>query len=310
MLFDGKPRFHLAEPGAEGGSGGGGDHTPAPASGLPPLPSASSRERIYDASDAASASEKPSAEGEPAPKETPPAKDSASSKDGKEPAKEGAEGKVTPDPEKRIKDTQAAFHKTREELAAERKEKADLKAKLELAAKYVDFDKLAEHDKTQSETDLDQPLTKRDLKAKEDAEAKEKADRAATSEKESMDRFVEKFVTDNPHVKPYIDNGEAKGVYELAATRIWNDNPEISKTELMEKAAKEVADHFRKSDEAKRKEVARELTTRRESLDQGRTPPSGGQPGGGGDEGDETDSPSAEIARRHAIRSRAFRPTL
>jgi len=300
----------LAEPGSEGGSGGGGAPE-APVVGLPPLPSAASREKIYDASDAAPATDAPPAETDK--KETPPAKDSEKTDAGKGKEKADAEG-TKADPEKRIKDTQAAFHKTREDLAVERKEKAELKAKLDLVAKHVDLDKLTEYDKTQAEAELDQPLTKRDLKAKEDAEAKARAEAERTridaAEKEATDKFVEKFVTDNPHVKPHLDSGAAKGVWEVAATRIWNENPEISKQELLEKAAIEVADHFRKLDANTRKEVAKELTTRRESLDQGRTPASGGAPSGGSEEDDATDSPQAEFARRNAIRNRAFRPTL
>ena len=62
---------------------------------------------------------------------------------------------------------------------------------------------------------------------------------------------VKKFVAENPHLRPYFESGEAKGVYEKAALRIWDESPEISKVELMEKTGGIVADHFRKADEAK-----------------------------------------------------------
>ena len=301
----------LAEPGSEGGTGGGGPSA-APVSGLPPLPSASSRERIYDASDAKAAPETPPAgAGET---ETPPAKDSEKPPADKGKGKEADAEGTKADPEKRIKDTQAAYHKTREDLAAEKKAREESDRKLALAAKYVDFDKLAEHDKTQTEAELDTPVTKRELKVKEDAEAKAKADadrlRIDAAEKEATDAFVAKFVKDHPHVKVHLDSGAAKGVWEVEATRIWNESPDLSKAELMEKAALAVSDHFRKQDEANRKQIAKELTTRRESLDQGRTPLSGGQPGGGSEEEDVTDNPQAEFARRNAVRSRTLRPTL
>ena len=184
----------------------------------------------------------------------------------------------------------------------------------DLYEKYVDPVKIVEHDKAQSEAELDTPVTKRELKVKEDAEAKAKADadrlRIDAAEKEATDAFVAKFVKDHPHVKVHLDSGAAKGVWEVEATRIWNESPDLSKAELMEKAALAVSDHFRKQDEANRKQIAKELTTRRESLDQGRTPPSGGQPGGGSEEEDVTDNPQAEFARRNAVRSRTLRPTL
>ena len=70
-------------------------------------------------------------------------------------------------------------------------------------------------------------------------------------ENERLDAFVKKFVAENPHLRPYFESGEAKGVYEKAALRIWDENPEISKVELMEKTGGIVADHFRKAVEAK-----------------------------------------------------------
>lgn len=307
MEQDANLRFHQAEPGAEGGSGGGGSK-PAPESGLPPLPSASSREKIYDLADAAPAPDSPTDAGEPAKKEAPPAgkPDSAAPEGGKEAAKKGEEGKPV-DPEKRMKDTQAAYHKSREELASEKAKNEELSKKVALYEKYVDPEKLAEHDKAQEEAELDKPLTKRELRDKEEAEKKAKSQ---AEEAERIQKFTDQFVKDNPHVAPYLESGEAKGVYEKAAMKIWDENPSISQVDLMEAAGKVVAEHFRKTDEAKRAQVAQELTTRRESLSQGRTPPSGGQPGSGSDDADPGDDPGAEIARRHAIRSRVFRPTL
>lgn len=303
-----------AEPGSEGGGGGGGE---TPASGLPPLPSTSARERIYDNADASPNSgsdgvEAPTATPEATPK--PPADlqsagpDSAKAKDS---APAPAKGD-TPDPvsEKRVKDAQAAFTKGQQDLAAERKARKEAEAKIAKVSKYVDMEKLDEHDKTESEKELDQPVTKRDLEAlKAASPAPADTPSGSTLDPETRQKFLDDYYTKNAHVKSYADSGEAYGVFLKAAERLGPEIAGLSELDQLAKIGEAVSDHFRTVDSEREKKIAERLNTKRSNISAGGGLDSSGAPGTGEAE-DVGDDPAAEVAHRNAMRSRALRPTL
>jgi hypothetical protein len=297
----------LAEPGSDGGAGGGGE---PPDSGVPPLPSVSARERIYDHADASPNSGIEGAEAPPAPAADPakPPGTPDSAKAG-EAIPDPDKGKATPDPvaEKRVKDAQAALHIQTQENARLKKEKAESDAKLAKVGKYVDFDKLEDHDRTESEKELDQPVTKRDLEAlKPPAPAPESTDPLTAEERLS---FLSDFYEKNPHVKPFAENKMAYGVFLAEAERLAPETAGKSPLEQLQIVGASVSAFFRNFDATKEKEIAERLNTKRANISAGSLPGSGGAPGTGEAE-DEGDDPGAEIAHRNAIRNRALRPTL
>ena len=302
----------LAEPGSEGGSGGGGEPL---ATGIPPLPSASARERIYDHADAAPNSESSGEKAPTAPAAdpaTPPASpDSAKAGDAPAAPAKGAEG--TPDPvaEKRVKDAQAALTKANQALAEERKKVAEAQGKVTLYEKYVDPVKIVEHDKTEVEKELDQPLTKRDLASLKPASptAEQPPDTPSTLDAPTREKFLSDYYATNAHVLPYAQSGEAYGVFLKEAERLGPEISGLSELDQLSKIGDAVATHFRARDAAKEKEIADRLNKKRTDISAGGLPPSGGAPGTGEAE-DPGDDPSAEFAHRNAVRNRVLRPTI
>jgi len=303
--------FTLAEPGSEGGSGGGGD---LPVSGIPPLPSVSARERIYDNADAAPNSGTEGTEAPPAPPAepaTPPASpDSAKAGDAAAAPAKGKEGTPETVAEKRIRDAQAALHESTQKLAKLAKEKEASDAKLAKVGKYVDLDKLEEHDKTEVEKELDQPVTKRDLVAlKAPASPVPPAESSSTLDAPTKEKFLSDYYERNPHILPYAKDGQAYGVFLKEAERLGPEIAGLSELEQLTRIGDAVANHFRSADAEKERQIADRLNKKRSDISAGGLPPAGGAPGTGEAE-DAGDDPSVEISRRNAVRNRAFRPSL
>ena len=300
----------LAEPGSEGGSGGGG--TP-PESGLPPLPSTSARERIYEHADAAPNSGTDGAETPPAaPDATPKPPASPDSAKAKDSAPAPAKGEGTPDPvaEKRVKDAQAALTKANQTLADERKARAAAEAKVAKVSKYVDMEKLDVHDKEESDKELDQPVTKRDLEALKAAPPPPAdAPSGSTLDPDTRQKFLDDYYTKNAHVKSYADSGEAYGVFLKAAERLGPEIAGLSELDQLSKIGEAVSEHFRTKDAERERQIAERLNIKRSNISAGGGLDSSGAPGTGEAE-DIGDDPGAEIAHRNAMRSRALRPTL
>jgi hypothetical protein len=299
--------FSLAEPGTEGGSGGGGGTPSAPESGLPPLSAASAREKIYDSADSRDAGADAPAEGAQAkPDATPPAKDSAPA-DGK--PKDDGKGKADDAAEKRIKDTQRMAHEKAEEAAKEKKRADEAEAKLKKVGKYVDFDKLEEHDKTEEEKRLDQPLTRRDLKELQETQQPPAEPPTPSLSAEDSEKFLADYYDKNKHVVPYVESGEAYGVFLKTAEKMGPEIAGLSEVEQLTKIGEAVSEHFRQRDAGKEREIAERLNTKRTAISSGGVPPAGMQPRGEEPE-DPGDGAHAEFERRQANRARIFNPTL
>lgn len=305
-------RLTLADADAGGGSGGGGGMTPPEVeTGTPPLPGFGARASIY-----AKVDPKPDSTDTPegdTTDQTPPAQDQKKSDapvqdSAPKPEGEGTEG--TPQDQegkkgktdKRVADAQRMAHTKAEEARREREAREKAEAKLKLAEKYVDFEKLESFDKEQSAKDLDKPLTRRDLEEmKKPPQPDSKADQEA--EERAREKYLNDYYGKNPHVKPYVESGEAYGVFLKTAERL---GPEASLDEIGE----EVAEHFRKVDAERERKIQERLTKSRKHITQGDAPRSGGTPRGEDDEGPFVDDPKDEVSRRAAIRNRAFRPQL
>ena len=248
--------LRVEEPGAEGGGGGGGE-TP-PADEQRPV---SARERVME-------------KFEPPDSTTPPKVDDPPKKEEAPPAKPDSEPPKPPeDPlEKRFKDTQAAFHKTTEDLAREREARESLQKKIDLVSKYVDWDKLTEHEKQAELEKANQPVTHAELAEMERQKAeKDERERLAASaaDREKADaEYRDAYRKKHPHVIPYLADGSARGV----ALAIAQAEPNLSVEEVGEK----VAEHFRTFEENIRKRIAEDLNTRKESLDGAGPPKSSG----------------------------------
>jgi hypothetical protein len=277
------------------------------------LPSASARERIYEHADAAPNSGTDGAETPPAaPEATPKPPASPDSAKAKDSAPAPAKGEGTPDPvaEKRVKDAQAAFTKGQQDLAAERKARKEAEAKIAKVSKYVDMEKLDVHDKEESDKELDQPVTKRDLEALKAAPPPpEDAPSASTLDSETRQKFLDDYYTKNAHVKPYADSGEAYGVFLKAAERLGPEIAGLSELDQLAKIGEAVSTHFRTKDSEREKAIAERLNTKRSNISAGGGLDSAGAPGTGEAE-DVGDDPAAEVAHRKAAQSRALRPTL
>jgi hypothetical protein len=277
------------------------------------LPSSSARERIYDNADAAPNSGTDGAETPPAaPEATPKPPASPDSAKAKDSAPAPAKGEGTPDPvaEKRVKDAQTALHAKAQEAAAEKKAREAAEAKVALYEKYVDPVKIVEHDKTESEKELDQPVTKRDLEALKAAPpAPEDAPSGSTLDPETRQKFLDDYYTKNAHVKSYADSGEAYGVFLKAAERLGPEIAGLSELDQLAKIGEAVSEHFRTKDSERERQIAERLNTKRSNISAGGGLDSSGAPGTGEAE-DVGDDPGAEIAHRNAMRSRALRPTL
>lgn len=311
----------LAEPGTEGGSGGGGT-SPTPETGPPPLPAGVAREKIYDHSDSPiPGTEAPPATPAATPGETPSATGKPNSADAPA-ATEGAEkGKpAAEDPaEKRIRDQQAAFTQSQQNLSTEKKRADALEAKLKLAEKYVDFDKLTEHDKSEIEKAKDRPVTVRDLEALRPAAAApaEPAPLPSTGpllSNEEVDVLMNAFFEKNPHVaarKAASATGEGAiwGAFRALKETMNDELAPLSPKDRLIRLGDAVAQHFREEDAAKEREIAERLNTRRGAIAAGDTPGSGGQPRTTPAD-DAGDDPATEIARRNELRTRVLRPTL
>jgi hypothetical protein len=303
----------LAEPGSEGGGGGGGEPDSIP-SGLPPLPSVSARERIYEHADAAPNS---GTEGETAPAAAPdstpkPPEPPPDSAKGKEPIPAPPKADASdPVAEKRVKDAQAALTVKSQEAAVERKAREAAEAKLAKVGKYVDLDKLEAHDKEEAEKDKDRPVTVRDLEALKanPAPTPPPEERPSTLDGETREKFLTDYYGRNAHVRPYAESGEAYGVFLKEAERLGPEIAALPELEQLQRIGEAVATHFRTKDATREKEIAERLNTSRTRIGLGTTPASGGAPGTG-EADDPGDDPGAEIARRNALRSRVFRPTL
>lgn len=301
----------LEEPGSDGGAGGGGE---SPATGVPPLPSVSARERIYDHADAAPNSGSPGTEAPPAPAadpaKPPVSPDSAKAGDA---TPDPDKGKGTPDPvaEKRVKDAQAALHAQTQENARLKKDKAEADAKLAKVGKYVDLEKLEEHDRTETEADLDKPVTKRDLEALKTAPppAEQPSDSPSTLDAPTREKFLSDYYEKNAHVLPYAQSGEAYGVFLKEAERLGPEIAGLSELEQLGKIGDAVSTHFRTKDAEREKAIAARINTKRENIGAGSLPGTGGAPGTGEVE-DPGDDPAAEVAHRNAQRNRVLRPTL
>lgn len=321
-------RLTLAEPGAEGGSGGGG---PAEPQGrIPQLSQAVARQEMenrLESPDPNSGGEgtKPKDEGKPG-EEAPPAgvkPDSETATDGKPKAEGETSGEEPTDPEKRVDHAKAKMHAATTKAAqlereneTLRKELSDAKTKVDLANKYVDWDKLTTYDKEQMEVELGRPLTRKDLQelkgmatgtppAEEPAKEAGKTADGEPSQAD-VDKFVEKFLTDNPHVLPYVDTGEAQGVVAKISAAVEKEHADKTPLERLTELGKRVGDFFRKRDAEKEKEFADRLTTKRTALEQGGSPRASGgaPPTAGGD--DAADDPATYIAERQAQRARTL----
>jgi hypothetical protein len=278
------------------------------------LPSVSARERIYDNADAAPNSGTEGVEAPPAPAADP-AKPPASPDSAKagDVTPDPDKGKGTPDPvaEKRVRDAQAALHTSTQENARLKREKAEAEAKLAKVGKYVDLDKLEEHDKTEVEADLDKPVTKRDLEALKTAPppAEQPSDSPSTLDAPTREKFLEDYYKNNSHVLPYAHSGEAYGVFLKEAERLGPEIAGLSELDQLAKIGDAVATHFRTKDAEREKAIAARINTKRENIGAGTLPGTGGAPGTGEVE-DPGDDPSAEVAHRNAQRNRVLRPTL
>lgn len=321
-------RLTLAEPGAEGGTGGGG---PAPIQGtVPQLSQAVARAEMENRlaspdpnSDGAGAhpeGEGTSAEGAPPAGVKP---DSEDPTKGKPPA-EGEEGGEEPtDPEKRVSHAKAKMHAATTEAARLKKENEDLreeltdaKAKVSLANKYVDWDKLSAYDKEQMETELGRPLTRKDLEELKSMAAgkgagteppKDQGQPGGELSPAEVDTFVEKFLKDNPHVLPYVDTGEAQGVVAKVSAAVEKELADKTPLERLQELGKRVGEFFRNKDAQREREAAERLTTRRTALDQAGGPrASAGSPASAGGGDDNSDDPSTYVAEREARRFRAL----
>jgi hypothetical protein len=307
----------LAEPGTEGdgGSGGGGE-AHAPASAVGPLPASSAREKIYEAADSQAAGADVPAEGDKAtPDATPPKEPSKepqkdSAPDGK-PKSPGKDTKPDDPAEKRIKETQRAFHQKSEEAAKERKAREEAEAKLKMVEKYVDFQKLEEYDKAEEEKRLDQPLTRRDLEEIAKAKEEKTADDSLSSpiSEEDSQKFLDDYYGKNKHVIPYVESGEAYGVFLKTAEKMGPELQGISPLEQLERIGKAVSDYFLQRDKEREKQIAERINTRRSAISLGESLPSAGKPRGD-DPDDVGDDPKTEVSRRQSIRAQIFNPTI
>lgn len=272
--------LRVDEPGAEGGGGGGGEPSP-PADEQKPV---SAREKIMEKFESPESTPQP--EAPPKKEEAPPAKpDSEPPKPPEEPL------------EKRFKDTQTAFHKSQEQLRVVGEARESLQKKIDLVSKYVDWDKLTEHEKTAELEKANQPVTHAELaemeRQKSEKEERERTDKAVSEATEAEQKFLVSFRTKHPHVVPYIESGAARGVALAIATA----DPNLNLEEIGEK----VATHFKTLEEGIRKRVADELNTRKESLD-GAGPPksSGTMPDEGGGDRPADYTTGGEISERKA----------
>jgi hypothetical protein len=278
------------------------------------LPSASARERIYDHADAAPNSGSEGAEAPPAPAADP-AKPPASPDSAKagDAATDPDKGKGTPDPvsEKRVKDAQAALHTQTQENARLKREKAEADAKLAKVGKYVDLDKLEEHDRTETDAELDKPATRRDLEALKTAPppAEQPSDSPSTLDAGTREKFLSDYYATNAHVLPYAQSGEAYGVFLKEAERLGPEIAGLSELDQLAKIGDAVSTHFRTKDAEREKAIAAKLNIKRENIGAGSLPGSGGAPGTG-EADDPGDDPAAEVAHRNAMRNRVLRPTL
>jgi len=282
------------------------------------LPSVSARERIYDNADAAPNSGDDGVTAPPAPAADPakPPESPDSAKAGEAtPDPDKGKGKVVvvaPDPaEKRVKDAQAALHAQTQENARLKREKAESDAKLAKVGKYVDLDKLEEHDKTETEADLDKPVTKRDLESLKTAPppAEQPSDSPSTLDAPAREKFLSDYYAANAHVLPYAQSGEAYGVFLKEAERLGPEIAGLSELDQLTKIGDAVATHFRTKDADREKAIAARINTKRENIGAGSLPGTGGAPGTG-DAEDPGDDPGAEMAHRNAVRNRVLRPTL
>lgn len=306
----------LAEPGSDGGAGGGGE---SPVTGVPPLPSVSARERIYDHADADPNSGSEGTEAPPAPAADSAKPPASLPSAGPDSAKAGDaipdpdKGKRTPDPvsEKRVKDAQGALTQANQVLADERRARAAAEAKLAKVGKYVDLEKLDEHDRTEMEADLDKPVTKRDLEALKTASppAEQPSDSPSTLDAPTREKFLSDYYANNAHVLPYAQSGEAYGVFLKEAERLGPEIAGLSELDQLSKIGDAVATHFRTKDAEREKAIAARLNTKRENVGAGSLPGTGGAPGTGEVE-DPGDDPAAEVAHRNAVRNRVLRPNL
>lgn len=320
-------RLSLAEPGAEGGSGGGGPLQPQGGPTLPPLSQTVARQEMEKglaSSDPDSGEQGANPEGGKEPgKETPPVevKPDSENPEKANTAPEGEEeGEKSADPETRINQAKARMHAATTKAAKLEKELTDLKAKVDLANKYVDWDKLSAYDKEQVEAELGRPLTKKDLEelktitaTTSPTEEPESSESPADGEveKSEVDTFVEKFLLDNPHVLPYIETGEADGVVAKLSTKIDTDPEWAKKTpaQRLTELGKRVGDFFRNRDAEKEKAFAEKQTTRRTSLEHGGLPRAAGGAPPPAEGAQETDNPSEYIAERQARQARMFSVT-
>lgn len=283
----------LGDEGSDGGSGGG-DPTPPSQPDFGEAPPRNPRQAIYDKMDADSAP----AEGTPT-KETPPPTQGAAP-----PAEPKPDSAPTPPTaeqieEKRIEDTQRAYHQSQEELKAEREKNAKLQAQIDLAAKYVDFDKLTEHDKREVLKRLEQPVTvkdledlKKDLTSKSSPPETPAPDGGLPVNPEDRKAYLEKYLNENPHLIPYAKSGELGGV----AVAIARANPELS----VEEVGKRASQYFKDRDDQIRRKTEEDLTARKEALG-GAGAPRAAQPfpETPAEEGPIDTSAAAEVSSRH-----------
>jgi phosphoglycolate phosphatase-like HAD superfamily hydrolase len=284
-----RPQFpRLDEPGTEGGGGGGGaEITPVVDEQRP----VSAREKIMEKFEAPDSASEPKEEVPPKKDEAPPAKpDSAAS------------APLTEDEAiKRWKDTQASYTKNQQVLAEERQKRESLQKQIDMVSKYVDMDKVVEHDKQAELEKGGQPVTHAELaemerqKSEKEEAARLEADK--TVREQADNEYRDAYRKKHPHVLPYLADGSARGV----ALAIAQADPTLTVEEVGER----VATHFRTYEDTIRKRIANELNTRKESLDGAGAPsPRGSMPEEGGGETPADYSASGELAERKARLSR------
>lgn len=322
MNFLKERRLSLSTPGTgedeTGGPTGGGGA--ASFGGDRPLPSKAAREEIENKVMPPD-SGKPSEEGAPAAepkKETPPGPaspvpDSEDPTKGKPKAEEPAPAKkedtkppVSPPDttEKRLRDTQAALHKAIADGKTSSAKLTELQAKLDLVTKYVDMDKLSEHDKAQAEKLMDEPVTLRQLQetiSKLQTPHEEKPTEETPSGispedlRKEQEKWVGNYLENHPHMKPHFEAGAAIGV----AQKIGAEHPDWT----LDQIGEEVSKHFLGLESGIERRVSERLTKTRESLSEGASPSAGtGTPVSSTSTEDTTqDTPGGEVARRRAV---------
>lgn len=318
MNFLKERRLSLSPPGTGVDEPGGA----ASFGGDRPLPSKAARQEIEDKIAPADSGEKKEegAPGAEPKKETPPepakAADSEDPTKVKPKAEEPAPAKtkeegapVTPTPggdttEKRLRDTQAALHKAIAEGKTTSAKATELQAKLDLVTKYVDMDKLSEHDKAQAEKLMDEPVTLRQLQEtlsklqtpKEEKPSEESTPAGTSPEdlKKDQEVWVGKYLDSHPHMKPHFESRAAVGV----AQKVGADHPDWT----LDQIGEEVSKHFLELESGIERKVSERLTKTRESLAEGASPSAGaGTPGGSSPEDTTPDTPGGEVARRRAV---------